>query len=318
MKKKLIFRMIAIIAILCIGISCISCGREEDTRQDEKYTIGVVTKSSTSEYWMSLCEGVRKAAEEYDMDVIILQPDSETNKEAQIKMVETLAKKKVDIIAVSPLDSQAAKEYLKAPNENGVPVITYDDGFDEEDIPYIGIDNEQAGYELMKYLAGQMGHEGEVGIISGHLSQRCHRLRIEGAKRYLEEEPNMTLAYVESGYSNLQMRKKEINRLREEAPGVKGVMVTSAATAMGFVDAVSGENMKIVSVDAQTDAVEALREGKITGLTAQSGSDMGYEMVRYIAKLRKEGTMEKQKLIEAQMLTRDNVEEYQETKEQER
>ena len=125
----------------------------------------------------------------------------------------------------------------------------------------------------------------------------------------------MTLAYVESGYSNLQMREKEINRLREEAPGVKGVMVTSAATAMGFVDAVSGENMKIVSVDAQTDAVEALREGKITALKAQSGSDMGYELVRYIAKLRKEGTMEKQKLIEAQILTKDNVEEYQEAKE---
>lgn len=315
MKKRLVFK---IFAILCIGIICTCCSKEQHTQKEEKYTVGVVTKSSTSEYWMSLCEGVKKAADEYDMDVIILQPDSETNKEAQIKMVETLAKKKVDIIAVSPIDSQASEEYLKAPNENGVPVITYDDGFDSENIPYIGIDNEQAGYQLMKYLAEQMGHKGEVGIISGHLSQRCHRLRIEGAKRYLEEEPNMTLAYVESGYSNLQMRKKEINRLRQEAPKVKGVMVTSAATAMGFVDAVSGENMKIVSVDAQTDAVEALREGKITALTAQSGSDMGYEMICYIAKLREKGTKEKQKIIEAQMLTEDNVEEYQKAKEQER
>lgn len=307
MKKRWIFFMIV---LLCVGSICISCSQEKEVKKERGYTVGVVTKSSTSEYWMSLCEGVEKAAQEYGMDVIILQPDSETNKEAQIKMVETLAKKKVDIIAVSPLDSQASKEYLKIPDENGIPVITYDDGFDDEEIPYIGIDNEKAGYELMKYLAGQMDHKGEVGIISGNLSQKCHRLRIEGAKRYLKEEPDMTLAYVESGYSNLQMSKKEINRLRQENPNVTGAMVTSAATAMGFVDAVLGENMKIVSVDAQTDAVEALKNGKITALTAQSGYDMGYEMVRYIAEFREKGEKEKQKIIEAEMLTKDNIEQY--------
>ncbi|MGN0484775.1 MAG: substrate-binding domain-containing protein [Lachnospiraceae bacterium] len=312
MKKRLSF---SIVAILFVAVLVSSCSGVQSVHKEEKYTIGVVTKSSTSEYWMSLCEGAKKASEEYGMDVIFLQPDSETNKEAQIKMVETLAKKKVDIIALSPVDSQNASEYLKVANENNVPVICYDDEFESHEVPYIGIDNEKAGYELMKYLAKQMDHKGEVGIISGHLSQKCHRLRIEGAKKYLKEEPNMKLAYVKSGYSNLQMRENEIIQLSQEYPMAQGVMVTSASTAMGFIDAVSDKDMKIVSIDAQTDALTALKEGRITALIAQSGYEVGYEMVRYIAEYREAEILNKDKIVEAQLLTLNNVEEYLQLKE---
>lgn len=307
MKKR---AMKGIAVALCAGVLLISCSSEQQIRIEETYTIGVVTKSGTSEYWMSLCEGVEQAADQYGMDVIILQPDSEKNKEAQIKMVETLVRKNVDIIAISPVDSGDAQIYLEAAEEKDIPVITFDDRFDDQQIPYIGIDNEKAGYELMKYMAEQMDHHGQVGIISGPLSQRCHRLRIEGAKKYLAEETNMELIYVESGYSNLQMKETEIKRLQEEYPDVEGVMVTSAATAMGFVDAVSDEKLKIVSVDAQSDAVSALQEGKITALLAQSGYDVGFEMVRYIEELRKQGAEETEKILDVPMLTQSNVEEY--------
>lgn len=302
--------MTGIIVALCAGILLTSCGSEQRKRTEEKYTIGVVTKSGTSEYWMSLCEGMEQAADEYGMEVIILQPDSEKNKEAQIKMMETLTEKNVDIVAVSPVDSKDEETYLKAALEKEIPVITFDDGFDSQEIPYIGIDNEKAGYELMKYMAEQMNHTGQVGIIAGPLSQRCHRLRIEGAKKYLEEEKNMKLVYVESGYSNLQMKETEIKRLQQEYPKVEGVMVTSAATAMGFVDAVSDQGMNIVSVDAQSDAVSALQQGKITALMAQSGYDVGYETVRYIEEQRNQEAKETGKILDFPMLTQSNVDEY--------
>lgn len=312
MRKQIIW---GIGFILCTAAFCTACGKSQKISIQDPYTIGVVTKSSTS-YWMSLCEGVKEAADQYNMNVIILQPDSETNKEAQIKMMETLAKKKVDMIAVSPVDSHSASEYLEAAQEHDIPVISYDDGFDNWEIPYIGIDNEKAGYELMKYLAEQMNHQGEAGIICGHLSQRCHRLRLEGAKRYLAKEPDMTLAYVESGYSNLQLKEEVIDRLRQEHPNVKGVMVTSAATAMGVVEAVADEDIRIVSVDAQTDALDALKEGRITALTAQSGYQTGYETVCYISELKNGKTEEKQKLLDAQLLTQENVEAYMKEKNQ--
>lgn len=299
-----------LIIVLCAGLFLTACGREQQNRIEEKYTIGVVTKSGTSEYWMSLCEGMEQAAGEYDMDIILLQPDSEKNKEAQIKMMETLARKNVDIIAISPIDSKDEQAYMEVALKKEIPVITFDDGFDNQEITYIGIDNEKAGYELMKYMAEQMDHTGQVGIIAGPLSQRCHRLRIEGAKKYLKEETDMELVYVESGYSNLQMKETEIKRLQQEYPEVKGVMVTSAATAMGFVDAVSNQGIHIVSVDAQSDAVSALRQGKITALMAQSGYDVGYETVHYIEGLRKQEVKENKKILDFPMLTQSNVEEY--------
>ena len=55
--------------------------------------------------------------------------------------------------------------------EKNIPVVTFDTGFGEQEIPYIGIDNYKTGYELGKELAKQMDHTGQVGVVAGDLNQ---------------------------------------------------------------------------------------------------------------------------------------------------
>lgn len=122
--------------------------------------IDVVTKSRNSEYWMSVCAGMEKAAKETQVEVLILSPDTETEKKIQKKMIQDLLKMQVDALAVSFMDSYDNQEYISQAEELGIPVFAYDTPIADAEVPYIRIDNEKVGYELAKILAEKMNHRG--------------------------------------------------------------------------------------------------------------------------------------------------------------
>ena len=80
MRKKYICILVAVIGVCSLS----GCGSSAKKTEEEQVTIGVVTKSKSSEYWLSVCDGMKDAAEKYHADVVILSPDSETEEEVQM------------------------------------------------------------------------------------------------------------------------------------------------------------------------------------------------------------------------------------------
>lgn len=300
-----------LLSVLCVLVLSGCAGSAGQSKEKEEYVIGVVTKSKSSEYWMSVYSGMGKAAKDYGVTVITLSPDSETDDSLQKKMIDDLIAKGVDALAVSPIQSFGADAYLAAAKENGIPVYSYDTRIMSQDIPYIGIDNEKAGRGLAEYMAKALGGNGKVGIISGNLEQSGHASRVKGFSDYIEENTNMEVAFVESGYSNLQMSEKEITRLMEEHPDVKEIFATSAVTALGIMKYMEQHPVVLVTVDAQQDALEAVAEGGIQALAAQSGYEIGYETIQYIIEKRDGEDLPLDKILNVEIITKDNVEEYQ-------
>lgn len=295
------------------------CSSYKEYRETEsKYIVGVVAKSGTSEYWMSVQSGMEMAAAEYGMDIVFLSPDSELKKDVQEKMVMELLGGKVDALAVSTIDSYDTPEYMQEINGQNIPAVAFDTGFEGAKLPYIGIDNKKTGYELARTLAGQMGHCGQVGIVAGDLDQMGHRERVEGFGEYLEPEPDMELVFIESGYANLRMSEQKIRELLQEYPQVEAIFATSAVTALGLADGVEGTGIKIVTVDAQEDALEALEDGRISALAAQSGNEVGYETIRQIYRIREGESSRDDYYLEAEILTKENIDRYRREQEDEK
>ena len=67
-RGKQISALLLMTVILCCGCSNHSSWQ----KAKDRYVVGVVTKSNTSEYWMSVNSGMEAAAAKYDMDVITL------------------------------------------------------------------------------------------------------------------------------------------------------------------------------------------------------------------------------------------------------
>lgn len=297
---------------LCIMVlSVAGCGKMDRYKiSEDQYIVGVVTKSSSSEYWMSVKSGMEAAAEKYQMKVIFLSPDSELNQDVQEKMVEKLLDRGVDALAISPINSYYVPEYMQKIQEKGILAVTFDTGFENGSLPYIGIDNRETGYRLGQVLAEKMGHKGQVGIVTGDLNQMGHRQRMEGFMEYMKTEPEMAVEFVESGYANLQMSEQKVRTLMQEHPGIKGIFATSAVTALGLMEEMRDSEICIATVDEQEDVLTALENGDISVLAAQSGYDIGYETIRTLSVMREENQAGKDCYLEAEILTKDNIEQY--------
>lgn len=306
---------ILFLGVLCMVLLAGCSNRQETVSKNDAYVIGVVTKSRDSEYWMSVCSGMEKAADEEGVSVLIVSPDTETDAVLQKKMIQDLLDKKVDALAVSPIDSYSNADYIKKANEMGIPVFAYDTQIADAEVPYIGIDNEKTGWELGKYMAKQLHNKGKVGIISGDLKQMAHAGRIKGFEDYIQKNSDIQVAFVESGYSNLQMSEREITRLMNENPDISGILATSAVTALGIMEYMKGSPVAIVTVDAQEDAIEAVKNGGIAALASQSGYEIGEETVRYIVNHKKGSDQEDQKILPVEVITNENVKDYQKIKE---
>lgn len=186
----------AVLLCALLGGSLSACQvHESDEAENPKYVIGVVTKSRSSEYWMSVCSGMEKAASDLGVKVIIMSPDTETDEKTQQQMIGSLLKKDIDALAVSPINSHNAKGYLKKAEEKGIQVVSYDTKILEKGVPYIGIDNEKVGRELAQYMAAQMKKKGLVGIISGNLKQSSHASRLKGFRDYIDKNTDIKIAY---------------------------------------------------------------------------------------------------------------------------
>lgn len=279
----------------------------------EPFTIGVVTKSRSSEYWLTVCSGMEKAAEEYGADLVILYPDTEENALLQQRMLEDLVKKNVDALAVSPIDS-TNNAYIEKAMEKDIPVYAYDTRILDYDVPYIGIDNHKAGYELAEALVEKLGYEGKVGIVTGELNQDSHEQRLQGFRDYIKEQPKMEIAFVESGYSNKQISDKRVREILSENPELKGIMATSAVTGLGLMESVKGRGIQIASIDVQEDAIKAVSNGEMAVLAAQDGYKIGYETVVYIMDEANGREREQDEILDISILTEANAKEYKDLK----
>lgn len=309
MRKPVIAGVILCLVLVGV-ISTLFEPDEVDKKTISTYVVGVVGKSGMSQYWLSVRRGMEVAAKETGIELLYMSPDAEDALEVQDKMVETMVRREVDAIAISPIDSFRTPQYFEASQEKGIPIISYDSPYQDASIPYIGIDNEKAGRQLGQALAEAIGHQGEIAVITGDLRQLGHRQRYEAFNKYMETESEIDIVYTESGYSSMKMSDKKIRELQEAYPDIKGILATSGVTAMGIVEGISGDSVVIASVDAQEDAMQAVEDGKINVLIAQSGYDIGHRTIKYIDQMRKGQQQEKRNILEAELLTPDNIMDY--------
>ena len=75
--------------------------------EDKKYTIAVIPKGTTHEYWKSVHAGAEKAAQETGAEVIWKGPLKEDDRQSQIDTVENFINRQVNGIVLAPLDDTA-------------------------------------------------------------------------------------------------------------------------------------------------------------------------------------------------------------------
>src|SRR3954453_21741319 len=103
------------------------------TAAETSYTIPVIPKGTTHDYWQSIHAGAVKAQRELQekglkLDLIWKGPLREDDRDQQIQVVENFTTRRVSGIVLAPLDSQALVKPVVNAQKAKIPVVIFDSG----------------------------------------------------------------------------------------------------------------------------------------------------------------------------------------------
>lgn len=109
----------------------------------------------------------------FDVEVISRSPETHTAFADQLAIIEDFISRQVDVIAISPADTEAVKPAIRQANQADIPVIMVNLLEPQDDIEvasYIGFDNSEAAavsaYSVLDYFGGPgvLGDGPEVDV----------------------------------------------------------------------------------------------------------------------------------------------------------
>src|SRR5690349_13069538 len=114
---------------------------------DRGYTIAVIPKGTTHEFWKSINAGAFKARDELSakgikVEVIWKGPLREDDRDQQIQTVENFTSRRVSGIVLAPLDSRALVRPVANAVRAKIPVVVFDSDLNADNyISFVATDN---------------------------------------------------------------------------------------------------------------------------------------------------------------------------------
>jgi ribose transport system substrate-binding protein len=165
MKRRKIGLAVATLLIALVAASCGGGDGGGGERFEEEITIGWTPPDITGVFKTATDFFEQAAADAnangFNVSVISRSPATHTSFADQLAILEDYISRKVDVIAISPADTEAVKPAIRNANEAGIPVIMVNLLEPQDDIEvasYIGFDNSEAAsvsaYSVLDYFGG--------------------------------------------------------------------------------------------------------------------------------------------------------------------
>ncbi len=243
--------------------------------------IAIVGKAQGGEYWVQVRSAAEaKAKTMKDVQFVYQGPRSERDTQGQISIVENLIQKKVDGIAISPVESKALGKVVKKALEAGIKVVTIDSDTDAKDrLSYIGTDNVAAGRAAGNTLRKLLGaKKGEVAIMTGPIGAQNLRQRVEGFKKALAGS-GLTVLKEQSDLGDKARAVSVAEDTLRSHPNVVAFFADTAIGGPGVAQALKSAKKNgqvvLVGMDVTPALVKLLNDGTVNALIAQRPDKMG-------------------------------------------
>jgi ribose transport system substrate-binding protein len=248
-------------------------------------TIPLISKGFQHQFWQAVRLGAEQAAEDCGVEITFEGPESESQVDRQMDMLQTALDREPDAIGFAALDSQAAIPLLEDADEAGIPVVGFDSGVDS-DIPVTTAttDNLAAAAAAADKMAELIGGEGEVAVIAHDQTSRTGIDRVDGFVQRIEEAyPDITVVDVQYGGGD-HLRSTELARAIILAhPDLKGFFGANEGSAIGVLNAVEEldmvDSLVVIGYDSGAQQIEAIRSGAMEGAITQNPIGIGYKAV---------------------------------------
>ncbi|MGI6169789.1 MAG: sugar ABC transporter substrate-binding protein [Christensenellales bacterium] len=276
----------------------------DDNGEGKTYNFAFVMKTMNNPYFVSMEEGVKEAieaakAEGKTVNVSVQGPEKETESEKMVQMCENAIASQVDVLIMTPSDSQAVVPVIKQANDANIPVITVDSRVDmdllEQEggkvVTFIGSDNYAGGKiagETMVELFKDEEGEVEVAVLEGITGHETANNRKGGFEDGVEGSNLKIVASQPADWDQAKGYDVFSNMLTAN-PDIKGVFASNDMMGLGAMEAIENAGrtgtITLIGFDAQDLALEAVEAGTMYGTVAQYPVEMGKVAVEVAIKV---------------------------------
>jgi len=296
MKMK---KVMVIVLAFAMVLALAACGTKAATESTsaaatsaaagEKVSVGLSVSTLNNPFFVTLVDGAKAKAAEAGVELTVVDAGDDAAK--QVNDIDDLISKKIAVLIVNPVDSDAVAPAVKSAKDAGIKVIAVDRAVNGETVDcQIASDNVAGAKMATEYLVELVGKGAKVAELQGVPGASATVDRGKG----FHEVADKDLSVVASQTANFN-RTEGLNvmeNILQANPDIKGVFAHNDEMALGALEAIGDKKIVVVGFDATDDAKAAIESGKMAATIAQQPDLMGGTAVETAAKLAKGETVE--------------------------
>ena len=243
------FRRYHILFLYFALLACLACQRERKPR----YIIGV-SQCSEDLWRQTMNEELKREVALYQADAEVFIRSVKDDTPKQIADIEWFIEQKVDVLVVSPNESEACTPVIEKAYQQGIPVILVDRKIATESYTaYVGANNYQIGKEAGLYAIGVLKGKGNIAEVRGTKGSTSDAERHKGFVDALKNASEVQIVAETWGNFLQADAKTQMQQIFQEHPHIDLVFAMNDPMAAGTHEAAMQFNGKIpfiIGVDA--------------------------------------------------------------------
>lgn len=211
---------------------------------------------------------MRIEASNYD-DVEIIIKDAQNNNETQIQQIRDLIRQKVDVLIISPYQSEPITAVAEEAYRAGIPTIITDRKVNTDQYTsFVGANNYEIGLAAGNYAANYLPPNAIILEIWGLTQTSPAQERHKGFVDALREREDLSFRKIEGQWlvdtARMELRKLEHPEQIDFVYAHNDMMAIAAREYFMAWDSIRGRELRIIGVDAVAGAgLEAVEDGRI-------------------------------------------------------
>jgi galactofuranose transport system substrate-binding protein len=316
---------LAIAGIVPVGAALAACGDKEEAGaggdtsggSSGKIVMGFSQVGAESGWRTANTNSIKEAATAAGIELKFV--DAQGKQENQISAIRSFITQKVDVIAFSPVVNSGWDAVLKEAKDANIPVILTDRAVDSQDtslyVSFLGSDFVKEGEKAGQWLVDQYkGKTDPVSIVElqGTTGSAPAIDRQNGFKKIIAAAPNLKIVKSQTGDFTRANGKTVMETFLQSTPKIDVLYAHNDDMGLGAIEAIEaagkkpGTDIKIITVDAVKDGMQALADGKINFIVECSPL-LGPQLMDIAKKVKAGQSVEKRILTEETTFTQEQA-----------
>lgn len=293
-------KVMAGVAVGLLAASLAACGNSDTgtgttPAADKKIVLGFSQVGAESGWRTANTISIKDSATAAGIDLKF--DDAQQKQENQIKAIRNFIQQKVDVIAFSPVVESGWDTVLKEAKDANIPVILTDRAVDSKDTSFyktfIGSDFVKEGKLAGEWLVNEeKSATGPVNIVElqGTTGSAPANDRKKGFGDAIAANPNLKIIASQTGDFTRAGGKAVMEQFLKANPKIDVLFAHNDDMGLGALEAITaagkvpGKDIKIITIDAVKDGMQALSDGKFNFI-AECSPLLGPQLMDLVKKV---------------------------------